>query len=61
MKTIKTFESFIEVNEKGPCWKGYKQVGTKMKDGKEVPNCVPIKESEDIKSQLKPSRRIERL
>lgn len=23
------------------CWKGYKAKGTKMKDGKEVPNCVP--------------------
>jgi len=25
----------------GPCWDGYKQVGMKMKGGKEVPNCVP--------------------
>ena len=24
-----------------PCWKGYEPVGTKKKDGKEVPNCVP--------------------
>jgi hypothetical protein len=31
-----------------PCWKGYEMVGTKTKDGKEVPNCVPI--SEDINS-----------
>ena len=23
------------------CWKGYKAKGTKKKDGKEVPNCVP--------------------
>ena len=23
------------------CWKGYKAKGTKMKNGKEVPNCVP--------------------
>jgi hypothetical protein len=34
-----------------PCWKGYEMVGTKTKDGKEVPNCVPknesIKESKD--------------
>jgi len=29
---------------KGPCWDGYKQVGTKMKNGKEVPNCVPATE-----------------
>jgi len=28
-----------------PCWKGYKPYGTKIKDGKEVPNCVPIKEN----------------
>lgn len=27
-----------------PCWKGYEQIGTKRKNGKEVPNCVPIKE-----------------
>ena len=31
-----------------PCWKGYEMVGTKSKDGKEVPNCVPVKE--DINS-----------
>jgi hypothetical protein len=27
--------------DKGPCWKGYKQVGMKDKGGKQVPNCVP--------------------
>lgn len=33
------------LNEKeGPCWKGYQQIGMKMKNGKEVPNCVPIDE-----------------
>lgn len=26
-----------------PCWNGYEPVGTKMKNGKEVPNCVPKK------------------
>jgi hypothetical protein len=26
---------------KGPCWKKYKQVGIKTKNGKQVPNCVP--------------------
>jgi hypothetical protein len=30
------------------CWDGYKSVGGKMKDGKMVPNCVPV--SEDIDS-----------
>jgi len=29
---------------KSPCWDGYEQIGTKMKDGKEVPNCVPLKQ-----------------
>ena len=28
----------------GGCWEGYKQVGMKEKDGKMVPNCVPINE-----------------
>ena len=37
-----TFKYVQEDN--GPCWPGYKQVGTKMKNGKEVPNCVPIDE-----------------
>lgn len=27
-----------------PCWDGYEMVGFKMKDGKKVPNCVPIEE-----------------
>jgi hypothetical protein len=26
------------------CWEGYEAIGTKIVDGKEVPNCVPIKE-----------------
>jgi hypothetical protein len=31
---------------KGPCWKGYEQLGMKKKNGKTVPNCVPVAESE---------------
>jgi hypothetical protein len=27
-----------------PCWKGYEMIGKKKKGGKEVPNCVPVKE-----------------
>lgn len=30
---------------KESCWKGYKQVGMKEKDGKSVPNCVPVNEN----------------
>lgn len=27
-----------------PCWDGYEMVGKKKKNGKEVPNCVPVNE-----------------
>lgn len=27
---------------KGPCWTGYVQKGYKIKNGKKVPNCVPV-------------------
>ena len=27
------------------CWDGYQQIGMKKKGGKQVPNCVPIKEA----------------
>lgn len=27
------------------CWNGYKMIGMKEKNGKKVPNCVPIKEA----------------
>jgi hypothetical protein len=30
-------------NLKSPCWDGYEQKGTKILDGKTVPNCVKIK------------------
>jgi hypothetical protein len=32
---------------KEACWKGYKQNGMKDKNGKQVPNCVPINENEE--------------
>lgn len=41
MKVIKTYE---QLHESTPCWSGYKQLGTKSKNGKTVPNCVPIAE-----------------
>lgn len=33
------------LDEMKPCWKGYKQVGMKEKNGKDVPNCVPVNEN----------------
>lgn len=36
--------------EADPCWKGYEQVGMKKKNGKTVPNCVPVKEQNDVRT-----------
>ena len=30
------------------CWPGYEAIGTKDMDGREVPNCVPIKEEQIV-------------
>jgi hypothetical protein len=30
------------------CWPGYEPIGTKRKDGKTVPNCVPVENSKQI-------------
>jgi len=35
------FAEYLEEMKKDPCWKGYEMIGTKKKNGKEVPNCVP--------------------
>ena len=35
----------FEKKKGDPCWVGYKQVGMKMKGGKQVPNCVPANEA----------------
>jgi len=42
---ISTFEQHL--HENSPCWDGYQQVGLKMKNGKQVPNCVPVKKIEE--------------
>jgi hypothetical protein len=36
-KGIKLADDGLE----GACWEGYVAIGTKMLDGREVPNCVP--------------------
>jgi hypothetical protein len=39
----------FNMNEEGQldekCWDGYKQIGSKKKGGKMVPNCVPVSEA----------------
>ena len=37
-----------------PCTEGYEQIGMKMKDGKKVPNCVPIKAEEQLSEDTRP-------
>jgi hypothetical protein len=37
--------SYCVTKGQGPCWEGYEYAGTKDKDGKTVPNCIPIKKS----------------
>jgi len=45
--TLKRARFYLNVIEKkgkkDPCWKGYEEIGMKMKNGKKVPNCVPKK------------------
>jgi len=39
----------------GACWEGYEPIGMKEKDGKMVPNCVPIKENQSKQKFVIPS------
>jgi hypothetical protein len=52
MKKLLLFEEFLgEAKKKmdNPCWKGYTMYGTKTdEDGNEVPNCIPVEESNNI-------------
>jgi hypothetical protein len=45
---ILDYNKFI-LEKNNPCWSGYKQIGTKDKDGKTVPNCV--KENSDVNEE----------
>jgi len=47
---MKKFRSLFEKSD--PCWKNYEMVGMKDKNGKKVPNCVPVKESIDEQIQM---------
>lgn len=41
MQQLSAVKEGLKDPKDNPCWKGYKPVGTKIKNGKEVPNCVP--------------------
>ena len=49
--TDKDRPPFKVSEDENPCWKGYKQLGMKEKDGKQVPNCVPIDEIDEAKKR----------
>ena len=46
MKSYEQLITELRKRKDDPCWDGYTQVGTKKKRGKEVPNCVPLKEED---------------
>ena len=56
----KTYHSDNEEEDKWDnmtkaCWVGYEQRGMKEKDGRMVPNCVPVSKSNDIDKAKKPN------
>lgn len=66
MKTTPQQKSFTAIREnvkkatgglKNACWSGYTAVGMKNKNGKKVPNCVPV--GEQIEGELKSPHSIE--
>jgi hypothetical protein len=46
-KHLDTEETHEVKDEENPCWEGYRQEGMKEKDGKQVPNCVPVEAKDE--------------
>lgn len=44
---MKRFNEHFNTLEEIHCWKGYRKVGTKLKNGKRVNNCVKFENTED--------------
>ena len=54
MRIIEVIESSKKKGLDGKaCWTGYKLAGTKMKGGRRVDNCVPIKKQRTLKHKRK--------
>ena len=56
----KSYESDNEDEDKWDnmakaCWTGYEQQGMKEKNGRMVPNCVPVSKSEEVEKAKKPN------
>ena len=45
-----SFQEYLKESE-DPCWDGYRQLGTKKKNGEEVPNCIPEEEMDEATYQ----------
>lgn len=43
-----SFKDYLLEKKKDPCWTGYEAIGMKEKNGKKVPNCVPVKEESEL-------------
>jgi hypothetical protein len=47
----KDYPETLDIDEdENPCWKGYEMIGMKKKNGRDVPNCVPIAEEYDVEN-----------
>lgn len=44
-KILRSLENQDMAELEDACWEGYEPIGTKMLNGREVPNCVPIEQS----------------
>jgi hypothetical protein len=58
----KSYESDNEEEDKWDnmekaCWSGYVQQGMKEKNGRKVPNCVPIKKATDVEEKEEPVKK----
>lgn len=45
-------------SEENPCWDGYEMLGTKKKDGKEVPNCVKMKSVKEFVEEKQQEKKL---
>ena len=55
---FENWRKYLNEADKNPCWDGYEQIGMKEKDGREVPNCVPIKEEEILEEAEYQGRKV---
>ena len=52
----KDFEETLD--GENPCWNGYEPIGTKMKDGRKVPNCVKKSKNKEQKFSMDDEKRM---